>query len=120
MSRTVRIAESGERRRGNLDLPARRRQRRCIGVAAKVSEDAALPGKNWQHQLSRFPELVEIWRVDLARQQRATGRLIDLFEPLAGRTALGECIGDSEALRQFGENVVVVARLAKRRYRAMH
>ena len=120
MSRTVRIAETGDRRRGDLDLAARRRQRRRVGVTAKVAQDAAIPGQGWQHDLARFPELVEIGRIDIARQQRATSRLIDLFEPLPRRTALGKCIGDPQALRQFGEDVVIVARLLEGRHGAMH
>src|SRR6202049_4428780 len=112
MAGAIGIAEAGDCRRGDLDLAARRRQRRDLGLAAESADDAAVPRLGRQDQFALLPELIETGGMDAALGYCAAGRFVDVFEPLPGRAAFGERLGKAETLGQRGEDVVIVARLA--------
>src|SRR6202011_4365091 len=100
--RTVAVAEPGDRRGRDLDLAARGRQGRRVGVAPKLADYPTVPGQGWQCEFAGLPERVEVGRLGPALQQSAASRFIEMPQPLPRRTALGELVGNTEPLGQGG------------------
>src|SRR4051794_1252938 len=106
MSRAIGIAETGDRYGGDFDLAARRWQRCGPGVAAEFADHTPIGRERRQNQLAVRPEIVEPRRIDAALRQCAARPFVDVLQPLPGRAALGERLGETETLRQSGENGV--------------
>src|SRR5215469_2600823 len=108
VSRTVRVTEPRNLRGADLDLAARRRQRRDGGIPAECPHGAALPGLGRQHNFARLPEFIEIGGHHTTLQQGSAGWLVKVAQPLAHRAAFGERLGDAEALAERRKDRVVV------------
>src|SRR5580700_4064898 len=107
MPRAVGIAETGDFRGDNLNLSTRRGQWRCFWIATELTDHAAVPDLRRKGQLSVFPELGKIGRVDATLRQGVTRRLVEMFEPLTGAAAFGEGLCKSETFGQPGKDVVI-------------